>query len=51
MYALLGIYRCFAKYKYLVDSGTSQDIVWKFSLNLDNFTRSKNTWMVLGLSL
>ncbi|XP_065067875.1 choline transporter-like protein 4 isoform X2 [Rhopilema esculentum] len=48
---IYGIYYCFAKYKYLVDSGTSKDIVWKFTLNLDNYTRSKNTWMVLGIAL
>jgi len=48
---VFGIYQCFKKYKYLVDSGKSQDILWKFSLNLDNYTRSKNTWMVLGIGL
>ncbi len=43
-----GIYFCFNKYKYLVDSGTSQDIVWKFTINLTNYTQSKDTWMVIG---
>eukprot|EP00794_Sanderia_malayensis_P015860 gene15860-17458_t len=48
---VFGIYFCFKKYKYLSDSGTSKDIVWKFSFNLSNFTQSKNTWLTFGIVL
>ena len=51
LYIFPGIYFCFNKYKYLVDSGTSQDIVWKFTINLTNYTQSKDTWMVIGEGL
>ena len=44
----VGIYYVFAKYKYLVDTNTSKDIVWRISIKFSDFTGNKNTWLVLG---
>ena len=43
-----GMYCCYSKYKFLQDSGTSQDFELKFTFNLDAYTNSKETWLVLG---
>ncbi|KAK2566944.1 Choline transporter-like protein 2 [Acropora cervicornis] len=50
VFALLiaGMYCCYSKYKFLEDSGTSQDFQLKFTFDLDVYTNSKETWLVLG---
>ena len=45
----LAIYHVFAKYKYLVDSETSKDIIWRISLSVDDFARNKTTWLIIGM--
>ena len=47
----LGMYFCYSKYKFLKDSGTSQDFELKFTLNLDTYTQSKDTWLGIGKQL
>lgn len=42
------MYFCYSKYKFLKDSGTSQDFELKFTFDLDNYTKSKDTWLGLG---
>ena len=44
----LAAYYTFAKYKELVDNGSSQDIVWRVTIGFDDFARNKTTWLVLG---
>lgn len=46
-----GIYYVFKKYKFLVDTKTSTDIVWRISIGFDDFSRNKTTWLVLGIVL
>ena len=43
-----GMYFCYSKYKFLKDSGTSKDFELKFTLNLDTYTQSKDTWLGIG---
>lgn len=42
------MYFCYSKYKFLNDSGTSEDFELKFTLDLDTYTQSKETWLALG---
>ncbi|XP_067057187.1 choline transporter-like protein 4 isoform X1 [Acropora muricata] len=53
VFALLiaGMYCCYSKYKFLQDSGTSQDFQLKFTFDLDVYKNSKETWLVLGIFL
>lgn len=44
----LAAYYTLAKYKELVDNGSSQDIVWRVTIGFDDFARNKTTWLVLG---
>ena len=46
--SFLGMYFCYSKYKFLEDSGTSQEFELKFTFNLDSYTKSKETWLGLG---
>lgn len=48
---IYGMYFCYSKYKFLKDSGTSQDFELKFTLNLDTYTQSKDTWLGIGIFL
>ncbi|XP_078343267.1 choline transporter-like protein 4 isoform X2 [Oculina patagonica] len=48
---IYGMYFCYAKYKFLEDSGTSQDFELKFTTDLDSYTNSKDTWLGLGIFL
>ncbi|KAJ7334391.1 hypothetical protein OS493_014702 [Desmophyllum pertusum] len=51
VFALLiyGMYFCYSKYMFLNDSGTSQE--FKFTFDLDNYRKSKDTWLGLGIFL
>lgn len=42
------MYYCYSKYKFLEDSGTSQEFELKFTFDLDSYTQSKETWPGLG---
>lgn len=42
------MYFCYSKYTFLNDSGTSKDFELKFTLDLDTYTQSKETWLGLG---
>lgn len=42
------MYFCYSKYKFLKDSGTSQEFELKFTFDLDSYTKSKETWLGLG---
>ncbi|XP_065647600.1 choline transporter-like protein 4 isoform X2 [Hydra vulgaris] len=46
-----GIYYSFAKYKLLVDTKSSVDIVWRMSIKLSDFAANKNAWLILGITL
>lgn len=48
---IYGMYFCYSKYKFLNDSGTSEDFELKFTLDLDTYTKSKETWLGLGIVL
>lgn len=48
---IYGMYFCFSKYKFLEDSGTSQEFELKFTFDLDSYTKSKETWLALGILL
>lgn len=48
---IYGMYFCYSKYKFLNDSGTSEDFELKFTLDLDTYTQSKETWLGLGIFL
>lgn len=48
---IYGMYFCYSKYKFLKDSGTSKDFELKFTLNLDTYTQSKDTWLGIGIFL
>ena len=43
------MYFCYSKYKFLKDSGTSQDFELKFTFDLDSYAQSKDTWLGLGM--
>ena len=42
------MYFCYSKYKFLVDSGTSEDFELRFTFDLDSYANSKETWLALG---
>lgn len=48
---IYGMYFCYSKYKFLKDSGTSQDFELKFTFDLDSYTKSQDTWLGLGIFL
>lgn len=48
LYLSTGMYFCYSKYKFLNDTGTSEDFELKFTLDLDTYTQSKETWLGLG---
>ena len=44
----IGMYACYTKYKFLEDSGTSEDFKLKFTFDLSSYTKSKDTWLGIG---
>lgn len=44
----IGMYACYSKYKFLADSGTSEDFQLKFTFDLSSYSKSKDTWLGIG---